>query len=104
MRMIEKTGGEDLEWGLGEERRDWRPQGRPVARSRFEFSALTYKPVACKEAPGEEAKRKLTNKSEPTITNLKNSEREVRQPVSMPNEPEPPSESQPIAIAVRTDN
>ena len=51
MGMIEKAGVADLERGLGEERRGWRPQALLVARSRFESSALTYK-------PGEKAKTK----------------------------------------------
>ena len=87
MRMIEKAGGEER--GLGEETgRAW-----VVARSRFQSSALTFKLVTCKQAPGEEAKKKVDEQSEPTSAKLKNSEREVRQPVSLANEPEPPSET-----------
>ena len=54
VEMMEKAGGDEL--GLGEEKRSWKLQARLVARSRF-LSALTYKPVACKQAPGEDAKK-----------------------------------------------
>lgn len=69
--MMEKVG--DHGRGLGEERRGGRPQARLIALSRFQSSPLPYKPVACKQAPDEDAK-KIGEQSESTSTKLKNSE------------------------------
>ena len=85
MGMIEKASGEER--GLGEERKG-------SSRRLLSFSIVctdVYKLIACKQTPGEEAKKKIDEQSEPTSAKLKNSEREVRQPVLLANEPEPPS-------------